>query len=195
MRTNVGLSLFIALLFFHGQFAAAQKPAKIPRIGYVSAGSPANPGSVDDAFQQGLRDRGYLERKNFLMEIRYIEGKLDRIPDLVAELVHLKVDVLVVAALPAIRAAKLATKTIPIVMVSSVGPVAIGLIDSLAHPGGNITGISTLTRELSGKRLERLKEAAPRLSRVGVLWDADAPAPAIAFKEYRAVALSLKIPL
>ena len=120
---------------------------------------------------------------------------MDRIPGLVAELVELKVDVLVVGNLPGIRAAKQATKTIPIVMVTSVDPVATGLIDSLARPGGNITGLTRLTRELSGKRLELLKEVVPGIRRVGVLWDVEAPAPAIAFKEYEATARALKIPL
>src|SRR5437867_8860737 len=135
------------------------------------------------------------EGKNIVVEYRYIEGKLDRIPSLVAELVQLKVDVLVIVALSAIRAAKQATKTIPIVMVATVGPVATGLVDSLAHPGGNITGLTRLQRELSGKRLELLKEVIPGASRVGVLWEADDPAAAIAFKEYDAAARALKIPL
>jgi putative ABC transport system substrate-binding protein len=113
----------------------------------------------------------------------------------VAELVHLNVDVLFVANLPAIRAAKQATKTIPILMVTTVDPVATGIVDSLARPGGNITGFTTLTRELSGKRLELLKEAVPRASRVGVLWDANGPGPTIGYKEYEAVARALKIPL
>ncbi len=112
-----------------------------------------------------------------------------------AELVQLNVDVLVVQVLPGIRAAKQATKTIPIVMVASVDPVATGIVDSLARPGGNITGLTTLGRDLSGKRLELFKEAVPRLSRVGVLWVADAPAAAISFKEYEAAARTLKIPL
>ena len=126
------------------------------------------------AFRQGLRDLGYIEGKNILVEYRYIEGKRDRIPGLVAELVQLKVDVLVSGTLPAIRAAKQATKTIPIVMVTTMDPVATGLVDSLARPGGNITGLTRLTRDLSGKRLELLKEVVPGISRVGVLWDAEA---------------------
>ena len=124
--------------------------------------------------RQGLRDLGHFEGKNILIEYRGAEGKLDRIPSLIAELVQLNVDVLVVATLPAIRAAKQATKTIPIVMVTG-DPVASGIVDSLARPGGNITGLATLSRDLSGKRLELLKEAVPRLSRVGVLWNADEP--------------------
>jgi len=130
-----------------------------------------------------------------VVEYRYIEGKLNRIPSLVAELVQLKVDVLVVVALSAILAAKQATKTIPIVMVATVDPVATGLIDSLAHPGGNVTGLTRLQRELSGKRLELLTEVIPGISRVGVLWEPEDPAAAIAFKEYDAAAHALKIHL
>jgi len=179
-----------------GAVAQAQQPAKVPRIGYLeSSGGPNNPGPQVEAFQQGLRDLGYIEGENILVEYRYAEGNLDRVPDLVAELVQFKVDVLVFGALPSIRAAKQATKTIPIVMVTTVDPVATGLIDSLARPGGNITGLTRLTRELSGKRLELLKEVVPRMSRVGVLWDPNAPGPIIAFKEYEAAARSLKVQL
>jgi len=142
-----------------------------------------------------MRELGYIEGKNILVECRYAEGKLDRIPSLVAELVQLKPDVLVVVSLLSIRAAKQATKTIPIIIMSTQDPVATGIIDSLAHPGGNITGVTRLTRELSGKRLELLKEAVPRMSRVAVLWSPDDSGASIAFKEYQAVAPSLKIQL
>ena len=151
------------------------RSAKIPRIGYVRVvGVPSIPGPNVEAFRQGLRDLGYVEGKNILIEYRYAEGKRDRVPSLVAELVQLKVDVLVSPDGPAIRAAKQATKTIPIVMVINQDPVATGLVDSLARPGGNITGISRLTRELSGKRLELLTEVVPGISRVGILWDPSA---------------------
>jgi ABC-type uncharacterized transport system substrate-binding protein len=176
--------------------AEAQQPAKIPRIGYVSPiGDPNTPGPQVEGFRQGLRDFGYIEGKNILVEYRYLEGKTDRNPSVVAELVQLKVDVLVVSALPAIRAAKQATKTIPIVMVTTQDPVATGLIVSLARPGGNITGLTRLTRELSGKRLELLSELVPRISRVGVFWDAKGESATIGFKEYEAAARALKIPL
>src|SRR5947207_11482118 len=174
----------------------AQQPAKVPRIGFVSAiGDPETPGFQIEEFRRGLRNLGYNEGKNILVEYRYAEGMSDRIPGLVAELVQLKVEVLVVGAQASIRAAKQATKTIPIVMVSSVDPVAAGVVDSLARPGGNITGLARLTRELSGKRLELLKEVVPGLSRVGVLRDADDSASSIAFKEYEASAGALKIQL
>jgi putative ABC transport system substrate-binding protein len=178
-----------------GAVAQAQQPAKIPRIGYVSGtGDASDQGPYVEALRQGLRDLGYVEGKNFVIEYRGAEGKLDRIPSLVNELVHLKVDVLV-AFTGAIRAAKQATKTIPIVMVAGVDPVATGLVDSLAHPGGNVTGLSTLAQDLSGKRLELLKEVTPRLSRVGVLRNPQEQAAIIAFKEYEAAAGSLKIQL
>jgi putative ABC transport system substrate-binding protein len=170
--------------------------AKIPRIGFVSGGTePFGSNPYFEAFRQGLRDLGYVEEKNILIEYRAAEGKQDLIPRFVAELVQLKVNVLVSPVLPAIRAAQRATKTIPIVMVTLVDPVAEGLVDSLARPGGNITGVTRLTRELSGKRLELLQDALPRISRVGLLWQADWPAAAIGFKEYQTAAPRLKIQL
>jgi putative tryptophan/tyrosine transport system substrate-binding protein len=189
------LSVVGALLFGLSASVEAQQP-KIPRIGLVSgSGDPSNPGTSVEAFRQGLRDLGYIEKKNILIEFRYAEGKLDRIPSLVTELVQLNVDVLVSGNLPAISAAKGATKTIPIVMVTVQDPVATGLIASLARPGGNITGLTTLARDLSGKRLELLKETVPRLSRIGVLLDTNVPGPLIGFKEYEAAAQGLKIEL
>jgi len=188
--------LLTTVLLTTASLADAQQPKKVPRIGFISGpGDPKTPGPLVEAFRQGLRDLGYIEGKNIQVEYRYAEGNLKRIPGLVAELVELKVDVLVTGNLPAVRAAKQATKTIPIVMVLSVDPVATGIVDSLARPGGNITGLSRLTRDLSGKRLEMLQEVVPRISRVGVLWDADAPGPAIAFKEYEAAARALRIHL
>ena len=125
----------------------AQQPKKVPRIGYVSSGDPSTEPRLA-AFRRGLRDLGYIEGKNIQVEYRYAEGNLDQVPGLVTELVQLKVDVLVVGFLPAIHAAKQATKTIPIVMVTTVDPVANGIVDSLARPGGNITGVTRLTRDL-----------------------------------------------
>lgn len=187
----VGVMIFVSV-----HVAPAQQPAKIPRIGYVSGtGDPSNPGPYVEALRQGLRDLGYVEGKNFAIEYRGAEGKVEPIPSLVAELVQLKVDVLVVPLISAIRAAKQATKSIPIVMVAQVDPVAAGLVDSLAHPGGNITGLATLQRDLSGKRLELLAEVVPRLSRVGILRDADESVSAVGFKEYEAAARALKIQL
>jgi len=167
---------------------AQQQSAKIPRIGFIGAIGPT---PNVEAFRHGLRDLGYVEGKNILIEYRFVEGKLDRVPSLVTELLQLKVDVFVSGSSPAIRAAKETTRTVPIVMVVTGDPVALGLVDSLAHPGGNITGITRFTRELSGKRLELFKETIPDMPRVGVLWDGDG----VALKEYEAAARALKIPL
>jgi putative ABC transport system substrate-binding protein len=186
--------LWLLTVFFvaSGSLAEAQQPAKIPRIGYVSGtGDASNQGPYVDALRQGLRDLGYIEGKNLVIDYRGAEGKLDRIPSLVNDLVQLNVDVLVVPIPSAIHAAKHATKTIPIVMVTGVDPVADGLVHSFAHPGGNITGLTTLSAQLSGKRLELLKEVVPRLSRVGVLRDVDERSGV--FKEYEAAANALKI--
>jgi len=195
-KTILGVWLLIALALASFRLADAQQLEKIPRIGYLSTSDdPKTPGPSIEAFRQGLRDLGYIEGKNILVEYRYAEGKRDRIPGFVAELVQLKVDVLVSPVSPAIRAAKQATKTIPIVMVVSTDPVAAGFVDSLARPGGNITGLSALTRDLSGKRLELFREAVPRISSVGVLRDTQGPLSATAFKDYEAAARALRIPL
>jgi putative ABC transport system substrate-binding protein len=188
-KTIIGAVQFV-MLFALCLLAYAQQPAKIPRIGFVSG----DPGPYVEAFRLGLRNLGYIEGKNILVENRNVEGNVDRIPSVVAELMQLKVDVLVASQLSAIRAAKEATKTIPIVMVTTVDPVAAGLVDSLARPGGNITGVTRLTRELNGKRLELLKEVVPTISRIGVLF-ADSANAGIRFKEYKAEARALKLPL
>jgi putative tryptophan/tyrosine transport system substrate-binding protein len=176
--------------------SANAQQAKIPRVGYISGtGSASNPGPYVEALRQGLRDLGHIDGKNVVIEYRGAEGKPDRYPSLVNELVQLKVDVLVVPTLPAILAARQATQTIPIVIVTNTEPVAAGLVDSLARPGGNITGLSTLSQDLSGKRLELLTEVVPRLSRVAVLRVADSQTSAITFKEYEATARALKVQL
>jgi putative ABC transport system substrate-binding protein len=185
-----------ALLFVICSPAQAQQRPKVPKIGVLSsAGSAATPGSQIEAFRQALHDLGYIDGKNILVEYRYAEGMQDRIPSLVTELVQLKVDLLVVTALTAVRIAKQATQKIPIVMVILSDPVATGIVDSLARPGGNITGLTRLTRELSGKRLELLQEAIPGLARVAVLWDTGAPGTAAALKQYEAASHALKIQL
>jgi putative ABC transport system substrate-binding protein len=189
--------LLIGLALASVHLAEAQQTNRVPRIGWLVTGVPSSSSSSLslEAFRQGLRDLGYIEGKNIQIESRYAEGKLDRLPSLVAELVQSKVDVLISGTLVAIRAAKQATNTIPIVMVLSVDPVATGLVDSLARPGGNITGLTNLARDLSGKRLELFKEVVPGISHVGMLRDADDPSAAIGFKEYEAVARALKVQL
>jgi putative tryptophan/tyrosine transport system substrate-binding protein len=185
---------FVGTLLFPLGFSAIaqQQAAKVWHIGYLAG---AKNDTLEEPFRQGLRDLGYIEGKNILIEYRYYEGKLDRVSGVVAELVQLKVDVLVSSNLPTIRAAKQATKTIPIVMVTLSDPVAAGLVESLACPGGNITGLTRLGRELSGKRLELLKDAVPGISRVGVLWNAEEQSAAIGFKEYEVAAHAMKIQL
>jgi putative ABC transport system substrate-binding protein len=150
--------------------ADAQQPTKIPRIGYLTADSRSAHADVRaEAFREGLRELGYVEGKNIVIEWRQAEGKLDRLPALAAELVRLKVDVIVTGGPTATRPVKAATTTIPIVMTQDSDPVGNGFIASLARPGGNITGLSNLAQEISGKRLEILKEVVPKLSRVAVL--------------------------
>ena len=149
MNRKIVAFVVAAVTFASVHPAEAQQTKKVPRIGFLSGRAtptPTNPDPSADAFQQGLRDLGYIEGKNIVVEYRYVEGKSEHYPTFVAELVQLKVDVLVFGPLPVIRAAKEATKAIPIVMVTAVDPVAAGLVDSLAHPGGNITGLTSLTR-------------------------------------------------
>ena len=173
-----------------GAVAQAQQPKKIPRIGFASGG-PGDQGF--EALRQGLRELGYVEGKTVQIEYRDAKGRLDLMPALVDELVQQKVDVIVAANNVVIRAAKKATKTIPIVMRSSVDPVIAGYVDSLARPGGNITGLTNLGRDLSAKRVELLKEIFPQISRIAVLWDADGPGPKVAFKEYQAAAQAFNL--
>jgi ABC-type uncharacterized transport system substrate-binding protein len=198
MKTKLAVAVFalLLMLFALGISAQAQQAKKIPRIGFLGgSGITNNPRSNFNVFLQGLRDLGYVDGKNIVIENRNAEGKLDLIPILVDELIQLKIDVLVTTNPTAIRAAKEATKTIPVVMVSSVDPVATGIVDSLARPGGNITGLSLLARDLSGKRLELITEAVPGIKRIGVLWDANSSAAAIGLKEYEAAARTMKVPL
>jgi putative tryptophan/tyrosine transport system substrate-binding protein len=173
-----------------GAVASAQQPKKVPRIGYLSAFNPANESTRAETIRLALRERGHIEGQNIAIDYRYAEGKIDRFPKLAAELVRLKVDIIVVSGgNRLIQAAKNATKTIPIVMTGGGGdPVELGLIESLARPGGNVTGITILSRELGGKRLELLKEAVPKVARVAVLYDPALPASALAVKEVLPVA-------
>ena len=175
-----------ALLFC----AQAQQPKKVPRIGYLSTVDPATESTRSEAIRLALRELGYIEGQNIAIEYRYAEGKRDRFPELAAELVRLKVDIIVVAGGDRlIRAAKNATKTIPIVMMGAGSdPVEAGLVESLARPGGNVTGLTNLSRELGGKRLELLKEAVPKLARVAVLYDPAIPASVREVKEVLPVA-------
>jgi putative ABC transport system substrate-binding protein len=165
--------------------AQAQQPKKVHRIGYLTPRDAATESTRSEAIRLALRERGYIEGQNITFEYRYLQGKNDRAPELLAELVRLKVDIIVVGGDPGVRAAKNATKTIPIVMMGTGSdPVEAGLVESLAGPGGNVTGLTNLTGELGGKRLELLKEAVPKLARVAVLYD---PATQASVREVKQV--------
>jgi putative ABC transport system substrate-binding protein len=187
--------LFCAVLFALCLPVWAQQPAKVPRIGYLGATSLSAMSARQEAFRQGLRELGYVEGKNIVIEWRFAEGKLDRLPALAAELVRLKVDVIVTSASTQTPVAKAATSKIPIVMAQDSDPVGSGFVASLARPGGNITGLSTLTPELSGKRLELLKEIVPRLSRVAVLGASNTPGNAQSLKEIELAAATFGVQL
>src|SRR5437867_4467036 len=175
MKHIIGLLVIFVTLAACGAVAQAQLSAKVPRIGFLSAASPSANTARIEAFWQGLRELGYVEGKSILIEYRYAEGKFDRLDEFAAEFVRLKVDVIVTAAPSSTRAAKKATSTIPIVMAYDSDPVANGFIASLARPGENITGLSSLAPEITGKQLELLKETVPRLSRVAVLRTSNLP--------------------
>jgi putative ABC transport system substrate-binding protein len=165
------LAIIVSLVGRMGM-AEAQQPGKIPRIGILEYRGPSDRARIWEAFRQGLRELGYIEGKNIIMEFRYAEGNIQRLPELAAELVRLKVDIIVTSdARPAIASRKITTTT-SIVMAGGRDPVEAGLAASLAHPGGNVTGVTNLSTELLGKRLELLKEAVPRISRVAVLNEA-----------------------
>jgi putative tryptophan/tyrosine transport system substrate-binding protein len=185
--------LFVVVLLAFAVRAAAQQPTKIPRIGFLSATSLSTISARIEALRQGLRELGYDEGENIVIDWRSAEGKLDRVPALAAEVVRLKVDVIVTGGATDTRAAKEATNTIPIVMAQDSDPVESGFVASLARPGGNITGLSTLAAEVSGKRLELLKEIIPKLSRVAVLGISTRPGNAQSLKEVELAAGAFKV--
>jgi len=187
------LLLGAAMLFALCSSAHAQQSTRIPRIGFLSAVSRSAISARVEAFRQGLRELGYVEGKNIFIEWRFAEGKSDRLPSLAAELVRLKVDVIVAEAPTSTRSAKQATVTIPIVMVFDEDPVGSGFAASLARPGGNITGLSTLNPEISGKQLEILREIVPKLSRVGVLGDVTRPGTPQALREINVTADAFRV--
>jgi putative ABC transport system substrate-binding protein len=190
IKRKVTFPALCALLFAICVSAEAQQPKKVFRIGYLSALDPASESTRTEPFRLALRELGYIEGQNIAIEYRYAEGKRDRLPELAAELVRLKVNMIVVAGGPApVRAAKNATKTIPIVMTGAASdPVEAGFVESLARPGGNVTGLTTLSRELGGKRLELLKDAVPKIARVAVLYDPAIPGITLQVKDVLPVA-------
>ncbi|HXK30570.1 MAG TPA: ABC transporter substrate-binding protein [Candidatus Binatia bacterium] len=193
-KAFVGLALSAVLLALSFP-SEAQQPAKIQRIGYLTANSAAAEQVRLEPFRQGLRARGYVERQNIAIEYRYTDGKYELLPEFAAELVRLKVDVLVAVTTNAALAAKNATSTIPIVFLGVSDPIAAGLIDSLPHPGGNITGLTNIAPVLSGKRLELIKETVPKLSRVAVLWDPKNPGSTPQWNESQLAARELRLQL
>ncbi len=188
-RRSVALSVTLALGILTAPLVAAAQPAaRVPRIGFLWSSPSSRPSPLLEAFQQGMRDLGWAEGRNIAIEYRSSEGRLERLPDLAAELVRLKVDLIVAVATPGAGAARRATATIPIVMVGVGDPVGLGYVASLARPGGNVTGLSSLSVDLGPKRLELLKEAIPSVSRVSIMWNPGDPARALEFRETQAAA-------
>jgi putative ABC transport system substrate-binding protein len=191
----ISVAVFISVfLSAHCSSARAQQPAKVPRIGVLVPGSQSAFSIRTDAFRHGLRELGYVEGQNIVIEYRYAEGKTDRLPDLATELIRLlKVDVILTASIPPVLATKKASSTIPIVFAAVNDPVASGLVDSLARPGGNITGLTNLSPDLDGKRLELLKETFPKVTRVGYLWNPEAPATGLRGMQATAPGLGVQL--
>jgi ABC-type uncharacterized transport system substrate-binding protein len=188
----------LSAIFFFACFRAAEaeQAGKAAKIGLLFVGESSPPSPNIDAFRQGLRDVGYIEGKNIILEYRYADGKLERLAELAEELVRLPVDVIVTAASPAIHAARKATDRIPIVFAASGNPMATGYIESLAHPGGNVTGLSVMDYELSGKRLELITEVLrKKTSRIAVLWNPGNGAMVLKMKEVTSAAQGLRVEL
>ena len=195
MTKIIHVWLLVTIMLTTVSSAEAQQPKKVPRVGYLAAVSASADAPRVEAFRQGLRDLGYVEGQNIAIDYRHEDRMFERLPDLAAELVRLKVDVLVAVTTNAALAAKNTTRTIPIVFLGVSDPIAAGLVDSLPRPGGNSTGITNIASVLSGKRLELLKETIPKLSRVAVLWDPQAPGSAPQWKESQLPARELGLQL
>jgi putative tryptophan/tyrosine transport system substrate-binding protein len=195
MRKKITVLTLSAMLFALCVPAEAQQPKRTSRIGYLSSVSQTADSYRREAFRQGLYALGYVEGQNIAIEYRYADGELSRFPGLADELIELKVDVIVASSAPGVLAAKKATQSIPIIMTNVGDPVGEGIIDSLARPGANVTGLTGVAADLSGKRLELLKETVPRLARVGVLWDPGSKGIATLFNETETAALAMKVHL
>jgi len=195
-KTTLLSILVVALQLTIGVVAEAQQPGKIVRIGFLDSSSASGIAGLLDSFRQEMRKLGWIEGKSITIEYRFAEQKFERLPELAVELVRLKVDLIVVAGTPSALAVKKATATIPIVVTNTGDPVAAGLVASLARPGGNVTGFSSLGPELNTKRLEILKDAVPKLARVGILWPSGGGVGAdLQLKELRLAAVALKLKL
>jgi putative ABC transport system substrate-binding protein len=197
MIRRIVICLLFSALLLTVSLAEAQQPKKFPRIGFLVPGSASSYGSRIEAFRKGLRELKYVEGQNVNIEYRYAEGKLDHLSEIGAELARLKVDIIVTSGDASVRAAKRATSTIPVVVANTGDLVGPRLIESLARPGGNITGLTNMAPELAGKRLELLKEAVPKLALVAVLWwnAPDHPGPSYSWKESQLSARELGIQL
>ena len=195
MNKKIILLVLCSLLLAPCSAVEAQQPKKIPRIGYLAAVSAAADAPRKEAFRQALRDLGYIEGQNILIEYRHEDRNFERLPELAAELIRLPADVLVTVTTNAALAARSASKTIPLVFMGVTDPITAGLVESLAQPGGNSTGITNMAAILSGKRLELLKETVPKLSRVAVLWDPQAPGSAPPWKDSQLPARELGLQL
>jgi len=195
MGKKVIMVLLVGLALASFRLADAQQPKKIAKIAYLAPSTTEAAAPLVEAFRQGLRELGYVEGKTFVLELRYGEAKAERLPEIARELVGLKVDVIVTATDVAIAAVKRETQTIPIVMANSTDPVGTGFVASLARPGRNVTGLSSISPELSGKRLELLKEVVPGLSRVAFLWNPDVRGAVLDYKETEGAASSLRLQL
>ena len=195
MKKNITVLNLCAMLFALCLPAQAQQTGKVSRIGFLGAASASALTGQLDAFRQGLRELGYIEGKNIVVEYRYADGKVDRVPELAAELVGLKVDVIVTYQTPSVLALKRTSATIPIVFAMLSFPIENGIVASFARPGGNATGLTVLSEELNGKRLELLKEAAPKVTRIGVLSNLTNPTQPQEWKEIQAAAQGLGLKL
>jgi putative tryptophan/tyrosine transport system substrate-binding protein len=195
MKEKIRILTLCAMLFALCSSVQAQQSKKVAKIAYLAASAPAAVAHLVEAFRQGLRELGYVEGKSFVLEARYGDGKAERLPELARELVSLKVDVILTGTDGAIAVFKKQTQTIPIVMANSTDPVATGFVASLARPGGNITGLSTISPELGGKRLELLREVVPRLSRAAFIWNPDLPGATLEYKEAEGASRSLRLQL
>jgi len=193
MKRSVSVLAFGAMLFALYFPAEAQQPGKIPRIGFLGNSTAALEENLVEPFRQGLHDLGYVEGKNILVEYRWAEGKYDRFPALIGELVAQKVEIIVTAGTPAALAVKKAAPSIPLVVAAAGDPIGTGLIESLAHPGGNITGLSGMGMDLEAKRLELLREVIPKLSHVAVFWNPTSPLQVNSEKEVQAAARAFKM--
>jgi putative tryptophan/tyrosine transport system substrate-binding protein len=195
MTRNIFIFLCLLSTVFlpAGSLTEAQQSGKVPRIGFLGNSTAALEANLIGPFREGLRDLGYVEGKNISIEYRWAEGNYERFPSLIAELIALNIDVIVTAGTPASLAVKKATTSIPLVMIAVGDPVGTGLIGSLAHPGGNVTGLTSIAADLEGKRLELLREVVPTLSHVAVFWNPASPFQVVSEKEVQAAAQLLRI--